>query len=269
MKWLVQQGNTSSKDYTTLIETLQRAGLDWESVVVIPFSDRFVVEPQLADNKVFAWGAYTMHEIAQKRNWIPGVFSNENFDYQVLVDKLGDEMLNSDAKFLPFGRVKIDKPMFIRPVLDSKSFVGNVYSPTVLKDWQNSIAGLNGTWATLKPKTQVLVAEPKTILKEYRFFIVDGKISTYSLYKWGKQSYFSHELVGQDVIEYVQKIINIWQPAKAFVLDVAMTYSEDLKSYDFNTFKVIEINSLTGCGFYDADVSKLIQDLMILIKKYD
>lgn len=269
MKWLVQQGLYQDESYVEFIEILQRAGLDWESVQVIPFSDEFVGgEPQIIDNKVIAFGALTLHEIAQKRGWIPGVFSNSNFDYKALVDNLGEEVLNYDAEFTLFGRISIDKPMFIRPTFDSKSFAGNIFSPQAIKDWQSCVNGIySHEYSTLEPVTSVLVAEPKQILAEYRFFIVDGKISTCSLYRRGGNPIFSKEAVGQDVINYVERILKMWMPHECFVIDIAHT--ETVESYNYNVFKVIEVNSLTGCGFYDIDISKLVQDLMILLKKYD
>lgn len=59
----------------------------------------------------------------------------------------------------------------------------------------------------------------------------------------------------------------MWMPHECFVIDIA--HIETVESYNYNVFKVIEVNSLTGCGFYDNDVSKLIQDLAEMLKKYD
>jgi len=48
-------------------------------------------------------------------------------------------------------------------------------------------------------------------------------------------------------------MVDMWQPADAFVLDIALTH---------NGYKVLEVNCLNSAGFYAADVSKLVQAIM-------
>ena len=55
--------------------------------------------------------------------------------------------------------------------------------------------------------------------------------------------------------EYVKNMIQIWTPAKAFVLDIAST------PYGY---KVIEINNINTAGFYDANVGKLIEAIEVM-----
>ena len=55
--------------------------------------------------------------------------------------------------------------------------------------------------------------------------------------------------VKQEIVEYAQRMVDVWQPAKAFVIDVAET-NEGLK--------VIEINNINSAGFYEADVVLLL-----------
>jgi hypothetical protein len=106
-----------------------------------------------------------------------------------------------------------------------------------------------------------MISSVKTIISEYRMFIVDGKVVTGSMYKRGNQV-IANEYVEPLVYEFTQKMVDEWQskvdcrlipevrvPAKAFVIDIAVT--------PFG-MKVIEINNINSAGFYDADVQKII-----------
>lgn len=44
-------------------------------------------------------------------------------------------------------------------------------------------------------------------------------------------------------------MIEIWQPARAFVIDIALTQE---------SYKIVEINCINSAGFYAADVSKIV-----------
>lgn len=51
---------------------------------------------------------------------------------------------------------------------------------------------------------------------------------------------------------YARDMARIYCPAKAFVLDICLYQDE---------YKIVEINCINCSGFYDADMSKLIQAL--------
>ncbi len=59
------------------------------------------------------------------------------------------------------------------------------------------------------------------------------------------------------MIDYAQECVNIWQPHKAFVIDICgITTNQNNKE-----FRIVEINTLNAAGFYEADLDKLIDDL--------
>jgi len=53
--------------------------------------------------------------------------------------------------------------------------------------------------------------------------------------------------------EYAQRMVDIWCPARAFVIDIALT---DDKDDDCN--KVIEINCINSSWFYQIDMQKFV-----------
>ena len=94
----------------------------------------------------------------------------------------------------------------------------------------------------------VQVAPLTKIYAEYRYWIVDGKIVTKSMYKMGTRVIYSDQ-VNEAVDAYVQECVDIWQPLRAFVIDVCETP---------NGFRIVEINTMNAAGFYCADVAKLM-----------
>jgi len=271
MKWIIQKRLYNQEAFDKFIAALHEHDIDFEVVTVVPFSNQLIPEPIVPDNKAIVFGANTMCEIAKLRGWIPAVFLNENFNYQELVRELGSLVINHDAKFSTFGRINIDRPMFIRPVHDTKAFAGAIFDPDKFKEWQDATAGLASSgFTTLRPETWCLVAEPKEIYQEFRFFIVDGKISTSSYYAFAGRLDTKNLEVAPFVTEFVNSIIANYRPADAFVLDVALYYDEDnFRIGEPVKLGVVEINSISGAAFYNADVSKLVHDLDLLLNKYE
>lgn len=62
----------------------------------------------------------------------------------------------------------------------------------------------------------------------------------------------SRELVSQHAINFCNSMINQFQLADAFVMDIAQTE---------NGYKIVECGCINSAGFYDADLQKLIIDL--------
>lgn len=266
MRWLIQKGLYNEDSFQSLLRTLESGSINYQVVKVVPFSDILIPEPVLEDKKVFAFGALTMHEIAKKRGWVPGVFSNDSFNYKTMVDNIGEYALNHDAQFVNFGDIEIDSSKFIRPIHDTKSFTGAVFTKEAFKVWQQQqtfAVSSSESYTTLRPETECLVAELKTIAREIRFFIVDGEISTASNYKFFDSPFYSSE-IAEEAFDFVRKVLSLWQPDKAFALDVAYTFD---KSGNLE-YKVVEINSISGSAFYAADISKLVQDLSKLLDGY-
>jgi hypothetical protein len=48
-------------------------------------------------------------------------------------------------------------------------------------------------------------------------------------------------------------MVDLWQPARAFVIDIALTDDED-----DGWCKVIEVNNINSSGFYSIDMQKFV-----------
>jgi hypothetical protein len=105
--------------------------------------------------------------------------------------------------------------------------------------------------STLTEHTKIQVCTRKDIMREFRTWVVDGKVVDASQYKIGTKVTYER-CTEPEVLEFAQKMVDIYQPAKAFVLDVCMT-SEGMK--------VVEVNCINCSGFYDVDLTKLLMEV--------
>jgi hypothetical protein len=251
MFWIVQENISNEIGFEKLIQALERRSLPFKIVKLIPFSHEIAPEPCIPEGSVIVSGSPTLSKIAMERAWQPGAFLNDNFDFSVWQEKYKGLLLNEDARIEEFGKLNPKEPIFVRPCSDHKTFAGFIIEPENLQTWQQQILGISDGYATLTPETLVLSATPKPILKEFRFFVVDKQIVTWSLYKTWTYAHSSSDC-DDEVVAFAEKAVQVWQPDRAFVIDIALTPIGP---------KVIEINCLTSAGFYEADVDHLVETL--------
>jgi hypothetical protein len=245
----------SEEGFARLLAALERQEVRQTLVKVVPFSHELVwvdgaPTPLTCKSGVMVMGTYTLAEIAHKRGWFPGSFHNENFDYWVQAEHWDREMVNGSAWHGRLADVPdLWQPFFIRPRHDTKSFVGQVMDWNEFSAWRKGVLSLRPEdGATVTGDTLVMVAPKRLILKEYRVWMVDGKAVTASLYKTGTIKRYSDE-VDPKVIAYAEGLAQIWQPARAYVVDVFDT-SDGLK--------VGEVNNLNCSGFYAGNMQRLV-----------
>ncbi len=270
MLWIVQNNLYNEAGYVKFIEALERLGSDFLVVKPIPFTniimpasfDSFsqniedVPEPYIdTTQKVIAFGATSLSRVAKARGWTPGTYLTDAFDFETWRDGFGTEnILNAESIVArisdPMNVTRMSDTLFVRPVDDSKAFTGITMSKYDFFDWIQSISQIEEEeFQPLHKNTKIAVANYKEIYSEYRMFIVDGKIVTGSMYKLGN-NFTQLEVKDNYNLEwFTADMINRWQPAPAFVIDIADTP---------DGFKVIEINNINSAGFYAADPQKIV-----------
>ena len=251
MFWIIQENLAGESGFDRLIQALNRRSLPFQIVKVIPFSHELVPEPRIPAGPVIVSGSTALGALAVERGWKPGAFLNQDFDFAVWKEKYKGLLLNEDATIEEFGNLTPDQPVFIRPCWDDKAFAGFVIEPDALREWQSRALDIVDTAATLTPETPVLTAPPKAILREFRFFIVEGLVITGSLYREQGHRRYSTDCE-ETAWACAQTAAGIWRPDKAFVIDVAMTHGGP---------KIIEINCMNSAGFYEADLDLLVEAL--------
>lgn len=265
MHWVIQNNIKREEGYDAFIEALGRMGVSYDLVKVVPFSHDLIpdVNPK---NPVIACGAYTMEQISKAKGWNPGIFTNDNFTYEVWSKEYEGYVLNDDAKVTSFDDayhvqgISIDEEVFIRPCKDGKEFAGLITRMDDFLKWRMRVLNLEEEgYTTVTKDTMIMIAPLKKIEREYRFFVVDGKVITGSQYKIGSRV-TTAECTEDSVIKFAQKMVDIWQPDIAFVIDIAMTP---------DGFKVIEINCLNGAGFYACNMPKVADAVERLTPLYE
>lgn len=274
MLWIIQGNLNANEGLNNLIQNLIDKNIDYKLVKTVPFTDIVVdfdvdinqyseediPKLNLVDKNVVTFGSYSLALAAKKFGWKPGSFINDNYEFKKWKEGWGSEnLLNGDAIQNKVKNIKEFVPeywnkIFVRPTEDTKSFAGQVLS---IEDFHRLIKNImNNTDRNLDAETDIIISKVKPIHSEYRLFIVDKKVVTGSLYKLG-DLVITSEIVPLEVIEYAYKILDIWNPDKAFVLDIAITEDEGLK--------IIEINNINSSGFYKADISLIVESINNII----
>lgn len=284
MLWIVQKDLWDEAGYVTFVEALDRLDIEYLIIKPVPFTNRIMpadfdsfehdineVEEPFIDTTqdIMAFGATSLTRIAKARGWYPGTYMNENFTYEKWSEGFGlENILNSDSIVQRLGD-HFDlsgfegSNVFVRPVLDSKTFNGEVKSKYDFKDWQQTIKFMEEFMTDelvdipmLNKDTIIAVASAKKIYSEYRLFVVNKKIVTGSQYQLGGKLITTANIDAR-VYHFATKMIYTWMPASAFVMDIADTP---------DGLKVIEINNINSSGFYAADPQKIIIAIEELVK---
>ena len=284
MLWIVQKDLWDEEGYLGFVRALDRMDKEYLIIKPVPFTNKImpadfdsfaqdiseVEEPQIdTDQKIMAFGATSLTRIAKAKGWYPGTYMNENFTYEKWSEGFGKEnILNPDSivqrlgDYFDLSGFEGDS-VFVRPVLDSKTFNGEVKSKYDFKDWQQSIKFMDDFMADelvdiplLNKDTIIAVASAKKIYSEYRLFVVDRTIVAASMYKLGSDLTITAD-VDQHILWFAQGMIQTWRPAQAFVMDIADTPDGP---------KVIEINNINSAGFYACDPQAIIEALEGLVR---
>jgi hypothetical protein len=271
MHWILED-NITDFGYQWLIKVLERYEIKYTLVKVVPYEDilidpkfdTFERQPNENDNivienntPIFPFGTMGLSRIAGERNWKSGALTNDEFTFEKWSSGFGlENLLNSESKIMAFCDVLEfqDSMFFARPCMDNKSFSGQVITRTQFLEWQKTILDINDPLSKLNKDTMITIAPFKNIMTEARMFIFEGKVVTGSYYKFGCEVRYEEVKNGDPVIDYTNDIVKDYQPAKAFVIDIALTD---------DGYKIIEINGINSVGLYNADVDKFVQAVML------
>jgi hypothetical protein len=249
MLYIVQENLWNERNYIEFVDSIKRLNLPYEIVKVIPFIHE-LAEPLKSDHdEIVAFGSTTLMRISQKLEWSPGIWFNENFNTIATLDNLGcDYVMNPDQKVYPLKDVPVGhSPMFYRPVEDLKAFSGQVMDSEEFIDFRDRASKYGDT---VTAETMVSVSSVRNIYSEYRCFIVDGELITYSQYKQGSRVVQLNSKDDQ-LEKFASKVCDCWLPAPNVVLDIGIN--------DRDEYKVIEFNCINSSGFYSCDMSRVLE----------
>lgn len=191
--------------------------------------------------------------VQKELNPYPGGFVHPtNFQLSTYAPIMKELCLNDEFEITTFGEfqnLSINEPVFAKPLEEMKRFSGVVVKPHEGLD--NAHFTKYRKWLRPDDSCKIVISKTKKILGEWRFVIVDGQpitASTYDSIEMEEPAWFQQN----HVIEFVAAAAKIWNPADAYVMDVAMTDGEN---------KIVEYNQFSTSAMYACNQDKIIDAL--------
>jgi hypothetical protein len=257
MFYVIQENVFREENYNKIFDVMKRLKLPYE---VLRFDKNGNFNPLMNRRKdVFVFGSVRAARLASNKQWIPGSFYGENHDFQIYKLFYKNNLLNYDSQLKDISdkiNWELNEIKFIRPTKDSKTFNGKLYTKT---KWEDTVKMVEEKNLGVIPPVTIQVGTPKKIYKEARIWIVNGKIVTSSYYKFNDNVVWSED-VEPEGLEFAQRMVNIYQVAPAFVMDICLTP---------DGWKIVEINCINCSGFYKGDLQKLVMALEDLYSNVD
>lgn len=259
MQWILQK----FEDTERLSEALDKLQVPYSFHKVVPFIGELSPEPIIQNrDAIVLFGSYTLWRYAQAHNLTPGVFTIRPFVRETVWHPY---LLNgADALFITLrdipAQLSAQGPdLFIRPVSDSKEVAGSVKSRGEIIELAKKVLSINPDeipGGSMEHDTELMLTAPVRIQKEWRLWVVDGQIVTYSLYKEGRRVIYRPE-IDDDALHFAQQRVDDNPDyARAYVIDVCRTEDE---------LRMIETNCINAAGFYAADLVKLAHAIDTMI----
>ena len=176
---------------------------------------------------------------------------NKNHDYEVYGKAFGFEnMLNGQGHVINFiDEIPIDNFLFFaRPTRDTKVFSGQIFTQDSWKEYVAAVKA-NDSVRHISDETKILISPLRQIQQEVRCWVVGGKVITASRYKLNDRVIYQNYDNETFYTDFEQNMVDKFQPAEAFVLDVCLTD---------DGLKIVEVNCINCAGFYHGDLNKMI-----------
>lgn len=254
LRWVIQTNLGHGDDHLQMQEACKKLGVEFQGIEVIPFSITLPSFKEDEKTNIYYGSTTFMYNLYNLRNKPVGLFfDEEKFSMENYIKVWGEHMLNSEAKITTFDEFSTENHdpeslWFIRPDADDKSFAGDVMTFEQIKNWTATFQKFDNV--NLSGDKKIIVGPPYNIKKEWRNYIVDGKIVASSLYRKDFRLNKSRHDVPSEMLDFVQARINEYMPHKNFAMDIA---------FCGDSYYIIECGCLNSVGFYDADISVIVE----------
>jgi hypothetical protein len=255
--WLLQVTSRKDEMIQQEVDSLNRLGYAWKDFGVIPFTADITGLDEPYTNFVVRGGTKILSMLlADPSLWLKdGVFYDaEKFD-QVYHTKLGLPMLNADAEYFHlenYPYLRFEQEKFIKPSSDLKAFTAGILeSGQSVQEFIGQQMHQPGAFEEV-----VLVANPKDVIDEYRFFVLGDTVVTGSQYRVNKQLRYVALSNNQDhvtVMQVAAEYAKLFQPAEVFTLDICKTADD--------AYSIIEYNCFNASGLYASNVDLLFSTI--------
>ena len=256
VNFAIQLNHTREEELLEFQMSLREIGFDPLYYGLIPFCDDVTGAEGFDDYDVIVpYGTVKLIRIWQK-GLLPKsvqVFYDEpsfdQFNYSRVIPP--NLLLNGEAKFTTLGQIKdwqMATDVFIKPTRDLKAFAGVVVSKgqtpgeEIFSKPQDS---------SLSDSEVVLIAPLRDIVKEFRNFVVDGKLIDSSIYKIGAKVTYERPSAEEfeQLHKFFEEVKSYYEPHDVYVVDFALLAD--------GQWVVIEYNCLNCAGMYSVDRRKI------------
>lgn len=254
MQWILQDFD----DARALASALDRLGHPHSWHKVVPFTGDLIPAPAIIDpDAVLMFGSYALRHAARRLGVRPGVIELRPFldeaawdghllnGSEAVVARLANLPAALDADSANGGRRRAE--WFVRPVEDGKQIAGRVMSDEAIGALVGRVTALDPDEvppSALRHDTVMMLCEPRTILREWRLWVVKDRIVTHSLYREGSRVTYRNE-IDDDALAFARAMVGA-NPgyAPAYVMDVCRTPEG---------MALLETNCINAAGLYAAD----------------
>lgn len=254
MQWILQ----AFDDTAALAAALDRLGLPYSVHKVVPFVGELLPEPVVADpNRVVLFGSHSLWRTAERRGWRPGVFRIAPFAREAAwrPHLLNGPDITVALRDVPARLADDGRDWFVRPVEDDKQIAGGVRPSAGIVEMARKVLALDPADippGSLRHDTRLMLAPPARILKEWRVWIVGGRVVAFSLYKEGRRVTYRRE-IDDDALDFAQALADANPTySSAYMMDVCRT-----PDGPENGLRLLETNCINAAGFYAADLVAL------------
>ncbi len=255
MKFLIQHNGLNVQNLHKIKTALQDNDLPVQWVGCIPFTEELTSEEPIEDPWYIPYGSTLFTRISQEKRFVGLHYDLEQLNYARFVQKRNDMtnllVISVGVAIKLLESFHPDTRLFTRPSFDNKQYAGVVMPAKEIRDWLVSMVESGPGSYHIDPDTMIVLDRELDIQAEWRWFIVDGKIISGSMYRAHGQMRVQRELTA-DVIKEAQEMADIWLPHECVVMDTALVRG---------TMKVLEFNCINASGFYDHDIGAIFKAL--------
>lgn len=258
--WVLESNIFSERCFDEMMKHLKAGGYDHHVLRIIPFSHEVVGDLPKVEGPCVVYGSLGIQKLASSQGWRPGVWTNDDFSSTAYAAGLGDRFLNHRHATCRLSEVtaKVEQlqwsEFFIKPNSDGKAFPGSVVEVAEISNW---VEQLTCSDLLAENDVEVVLAEPRSIGREWRTVVVDGQVVAFSLYRNFRQLW-TERSIDPEALQTVEDAASCFSPAEVFVVDVCET---DLG------MKIIEYNTFNSAGLYDCDVVAVIDSISSFVER--
>jgi len=224
----------------------------------------FLIKKKITESDIVIFHGSLQHgRRLSKLPYYPGIYLTlDNYECFRYYGYFGDHLLNSNYIMMGLNDVLRNKSkifdsfktdaIFIRPSDGFKSFPGQTLPK---ENFELEFNILTKSYGGLETDILCVVSPIQDIVEEYRFIVIDGKVVSGSLYmdknnrkEWS--AYYDKICEDQEAFDFAIKMSKIYQPDKAYTIDVCKLSNDE--------YKMIELNSFFCASMYGNDYDKVV-----------